>query len=77
MGVSDRDFVQKRNYQLDYPEKGTITMSFQSFAHPKMPPHKNRIRGETHIAGYVIKPSTKAPNSTDLCILTQVDIKVI
>jgi len=50
-------------------------MSFQSFAHPKMPPHKNRVRGETHIAGYILKPSARDPKSTDLCILTQVDIK--
>ena len=51
-------------------------MAFQSFAHPKMPPVKGRVRGETHIAGYILKPSAKDPNSTDMCILTQVDIKV-
>ena len=60
---------------FDYPEKDTIVMSFQSCTHPAKPPLKKRIRGETHIAGYVIKPSTKKPHSTDLCILSQVDIK--
>ena len=61
---------------MDYPEPGTITMSFQSCLHPAMPPTKNRIRGETHIAGYIIKPSVTKPGSTDLCVLTQCDIKV-
>lgn len=50
-------------------------MSFQSTTHPARPPVKNRIRAETHIAGYVIKPSAQDPNSTDMCILSQVDIK--
>ena len=51
-------------------------MSFVSCVHPLKPPTKNRIRGETHIAGYIIKPSATKPGSTDLCVLTQCDIKV-
>ena len=62
---------------LDYPEKSHIVMSFQSCVHPLRPVTKDRIRGETHIAGYVLRPSTNKPNSTDLCVLSQVDIKVI
>lgn len=75
-GITERDFVQRRDYTFNYPEKDTIIMSFQSCLHPAMPPYKNRIRGETHLAGYIIKPSVNKPNSTDLCILSQVDIKV-
>lgn len=52
-------------------------MSFVSTTHPLVPPIKGNIRAETHIAGYLIKPSAKDPNSTDLCILSQVDVKVI
>ena len=52
-------------------------MSFKSVNHPKAPLIKGRIRAETHIAGYIMKPSTKAPNSTDFCIVSQSDIKVI
>lgn len=74
-GITERDFLQRRDYIFDYPEEGTITMSFQSCEHPLKPPTKNRVRGETHIAGYIIKPSTTKPNSTDLCVLTQCDIK--
>jgi len=74
-GITERDFLQRRDYIMDYPEPGTITMSFQSCLHPAMPPAKNRIRGETHIAGYIIKPSLTKPGSTELCVLTQCDIK--
>ena len=52
-------------------------MSFQSTTHPAMPPQKGAIRAETHIAGYVMKPCEDDPNSTEFCILSQVDIKVI
>jgi len=75
IGISERDFVQKRNYQFDYPEKGHITMSFKSTKHDNVPPVKGRVRGETYFAGYILRPSKKSSNSTDLCILSQVDIK--
>jgi hypothetical protein len=52
-------------------------MSFQSTTHPSMPPVKGVIRAETHIAGYVMKPCKDDPNSTEFCILSQVDIKVM
>jgi len=74
-GITERDFVQKRNFAFDYPEKGSIIMSFESCTHPSAPPLKNRIRGETHIAGYVMRPSTTRPGSTDFCIISQIDIK--
>ena len=51
-------------------------MSFESCTHPGAPVMKKRIRGETHIAGYVVKPCATKPNSTELIILSQVDIKV-
>ena len=51
-------------------------MSFKSCLHPKAPPVKGRVRAETHISGYIMRPSTKAPNSTDFCIVSQSDIKV-
>jgi len=69
--------VQIRNYKLNYPQQDHIVMSFKSVNHPKAPLVKGRIRAETHIAGYIMKPSTKAPNSTDFCIVSQSDIKVI
>jgi len=74
-GITERDFVQRRGFAFDYPEKGSIIMSFESCTHPSAPPLKNRIRGETHIAGYLLKPSSTRPGCTDLCILSQVDIK--
>ncbi len=51
-------------------------MSFESCTHPSASVLKNRIRAETHIAGYVMKPSTTRPGSTDMCIISQLDIKV-
>lgn len=74
-GVSNRDFVQKRYYQYDYPEQGDIIISFQSTTNPKAPPTKGTIRGETHIAGYIIKAAKNGKDS-ELHVITQVDIKV-
>lgn len=74
--VSSRDFVQKRCFQLDYPEKGDIIISFQSTTHPKAPPIKGNVRGETHIAGYIIK-GVNDGKDTELHVITQVDVKVI
>ena len=77
-GVSNRDFLQRRRYELDYPQKDHIIISFQSTTHPSMPPVKGNIRGDTVISGYIIRPSLKDPdNSSELVILSQVDIKVI
>jgi len=75
IGISERDFVQIRDFRLNYPEKDNIVMSFKSCLHPKAPPVKGRVRAETHISGYIMRPSTKAPNSTDFCIVSQSDIK--
>jgi hypothetical protein len=74
--VSNRDFVQRRNFQFDYPKKDHIIMSFVSVTHPAFPPVKGNVRGETHIAGYVIKPNDEDRNSTDICVLSQCDVKV-
>jgi len=52
-------------------------MSFESCTHPSVPVDKKRVRAETHIAGYIMKPSKTRPGSTDLCIISQLEIKVI
>lgn len=75
MGVSNRDFIQRRCFLRDYPEQGDIIISFQSTTHPKYPPTKNAIRADTHIAGYIIK-SVNQGRDSELVIITQVDIKV-
>jgi hypothetical protein len=60
---------------MDYPKKNHMIISFMSVTHPAVPPIKGNVRGETHIAGYVIKPNDEDPESTDICVLSQVDIK--
>jgi len=75
-GVSTRDFVQQRCYQLDYPQKDHVVISFVSTTHPSVPPIKNHIRGETILSGYIIRPARSDPhNSTEMIIISQVDIK--
>jgi hypothetical protein len=74
--VKNRDFVQVRRYKKDFPEPGHITISFQSTTHPSVPVQKNNVRGETIVSGYIIRPARKDPqNSSELVILSQVDIK--
>eukprot|EP00330_Aristerostoma_sp_ATCC50986_P007684 CAMPEP_0114593842 /NCGR_PEP_ID=MMETSP0125-20121206/15439_1 /TAXON_ID=485358 ORGANISM="Aristerostoma sp., Strain ATCC 50986" /NCGR_SAMPLE_ID=MMETSP0125 /ASSEMBLY_ACC=CAM_ASM_000245 /LENGTH=187 /DNA_ID=CAMNT_0001793431 /DNA_START=1693 /DNA_END=2256 /DNA_ORIENTATION=+ len=74
-GCSNRDFVQKREYCLDYPKKDHIVVSFVSVTHPAMPHIKGNVRGDTKIAGYVMRPLPDDPNSTEMFILSQCDIK--
>lgn len=76
IGVSNRDFVQKRCFRKNYPDPGHIIISFQSTHYDKVPPKKGVIRAETHIAGYIIKPVNNGKDS-ELYIISQVDIKVI
>lgn len=59
----------------DYPTPGTIMISFQSTTHPKVPPNKGVVRADTHIAGYIIKPTANG-RDTELFVISQVDVKV-
>ena len=63
---------------LDYPTPNHIIISFQSTTHPSVPPTNKAIRGETIVSGYLIRPSKRDPlRSSELVIISQVDIKVI
>ena len=75
LGVSNRDFIQKRCFIKDYPKPGMIMISFQSTTHSKVPPTKGAVRADTHIAGYIMKPVNNG-RDTELYIISQVDIKV-
>mmetsp|Transcript_29079 Transcript_29079/g.26455 ORF Transcript_29079/g.26455 Transcript_29079/m.26455 type:complete len:180 (+) Transcript_29079:652-1191(+) len=66
---------KKREYCLDYPKKDHIVVSFVSVTHPAMPHIKGNVRGDTKIAGYVMRPLPDDPNSTEMFILSQCDIK--
>lgn len=41
-----------------------------------MPPIKGNVRGDTKIAGYLMRPYQGDPNTTEMFILSQCDIKV-
>eukprot|EP01019_Chilodonella_uncinata_P004258 GABU01005149.1.p1 GENE.GABU01005149.1~~GABU01005149.1.p1 ORF type:complete len:422 (+),score=127.38 GABU01005149.1:65-1267(+) len=74
IGISNRDFCQRRTKSVGY--KGTaFIIHFESVDHPECPPLKGVIRAHTTISGYVIRPSTKFPGSTQMTIMTQTDIK--
>lgn len=76
-GVTNRDFVQKRVYRYDYPEKDVISIQFKSIEHALVPQKKNCIRAETFISGYVISTDPINKENTILQLVTQVDVKVI
>jgi len=73
MGVSNRDFVQKRQMVRDYPTPGAITLHFKSVVHPKFPVVKKIVRGETSISGYILEPI--GATGTKLTLVSQNDIK--
>jgi hypothetical protein len=74
IGISNRDFCQRRTKAKDY--KGVPYMiHFESVTHPECPAVKKIVRAHTNISGYIIRPKKDKPNSTEMTILTQTDIK--
>jgi len=73
LGVSNRDFVQKRQMIRDYPTPGAITLHFKSVENSKFPIVKKTVRGETSISGYVLEPI--GTTGTKLTLVSQNDIK--
>ena len=54
MGVSNRDFLQKRHVFKDTKNWDYI-MVLENCEHPKCPPVKDAVRAHTVISGYLIK----------------------
>jgi START domain len=76
IGVSDRDFCQKRTKSMGY--KGTsFIIHFESVDHTECPPIKKVVRAHTSISGYIIRPSQRKLGSSEMTIMTQTDIKVL
>ena len=75
LGISNRDFLQKRRVMRDFPKKGAVTMHFQSIDHPKKPLVKGVIRANTILSGYLIEQIQDDPPVTQLIIISQNDIK--
>jgi hypothetical protein len=73
IGLTRRDWLQRRIFIRDYPAPGDICMHFISVESPLKPPVPKVIRAETVISGYIIRPG---PNDTcTVTIITQNDIK--
>lgn len=73
IGLTRRDWLQRRVFIRDYPAPGDICMHFISVDSPLKPPVPKVIRAETVISGYIIRPG---PNDTcTVTIITQNDIK--
>jgi hypothetical protein len=72
MGVSHRDFLQKRTLIHDYKGAHSVIV-FTNITHPKCPPVKDAVRAETIISGYYIK-DLKEGGCCVTCI-SQTDIK--
>ena len=45
LGVSQRDFVQRRTLRKDFPTKGSVTLHFKSIEDSRFPPVKRVVRG--------------------------------
>lgn len=73
IGLTKRDWLQRRIFIRDYPAPGDLCMHFVSVESPLKPPVPKVIRAETVISGYIIRPG---PNDTcTVTIITQNDIK--
>ena len=75
LGISNRDFLQRRKILLNYPKDGVDTMHFKSIEHPDVPKYKGTIRAETIISGYILEQIQDDPPITKLTIISQNDIK--
>lgn len=71
IGISRRDWVQKRTYIRDFPEPGSITLYFISEDHPLKPVRKGIVRALTLIAGQVLRPTAEG---CSLTMISQNDI---
>lgn len=69
-GITTRDFLQRRAFRRDYPQKGQIMIQFKSTESPLMPERKNHIRAETIISGYLIYPDPDNPHNSYLELLS-------
>lgn len=75
IGISNRDFLQRRKVIHDFPKKGVTYMHFKSIEHKDKPPVKGIIRAETIISGYVLEQIEDDPPTTRLTVISQNDIK--
>jgi hypothetical protein len=75
IGISNRDFLQKRKCVHDWPEEGQTTMHFKSIDHPNKPKVNRVIRAETIISGYILEQIQDDPPITQLTVISQNDIK--
>jgi hypothetical protein len=73
IGITKRDWLQKRILIRDYPGPGCICLYFISVEDDSMPPKPKVIRAETLISGYIIRPTID--NKSVITIITSNDIK--
>lgn len=73
IGITKRDWLQKRLFIRDYPGPGCICLYFISVEDASMPPKPKVIRAETLISGYIIRPTLD--NKSIITIITSNDIK--
>jgi hypothetical protein len=72
IGISRRDWVQKRTFIRDFPDPGCITLYFISVDHPMKPVRKGIVRALTLIAGQILRPLPD--NKCALTMISQNDI---
>lgn len=73
-GVANRDFCQYRRWEYD--QKGLEYIIYMlSVDHEKCPTIKDNVRAHTYISGYTVKKHPTDPNSCQMMIISQVDIK--
>jgi len=75
LGISNRDFLQLRRVEHDWPRKGVTYMHYKSIEHEEKPEYKGIVRAETIMSGYVIEQIQDDPPITKLIVVSQNDIK--
>lgn len=73
IGITRRDWLQKRVFIREYPCPGCICIYFISVEDDSMPPRPKVIRAETLVSGYIIRPTVE--NTSIITIITSNDIK--
>ena len=75
LGISNRDFLQRRRVMYNFPKKDVVTMHFKSIDHPSKPPVSGIVRAETILSGYIIEQIQDDPPISQLIVISQNDIK--
>eukprot|EP00357_Protocruzia_adherens_P016372 CAMPEP_0114998246 /NCGR_PEP_ID=MMETSP0216-20121206/15384_1 /TAXON_ID=223996 /ORGANISM="Protocruzia adherens, Strain Boccale" /LENGTH=749 /DNA_ID=CAMNT_0002362789 /DNA_START=37 /DNA_END=2286 /DNA_ORIENTATION=- len=75
IGVSNREFLQRRRMLINEPEERMSMIHMESVELPEYPTARRCVRAHTFISGYVIRQVSDNPIKTTVTIISQLDLK--